>query len=58
MITIVKNAGHKSNYKIKVSLKYINTDVMISALICSNFKFNSYLTVMSSIYTPHLQLFI
>ena len=39
MITIVKNAGYKSNCKIKVSLKYIKNDV--SALICSNFKFNT-----------------
>ena len=55
MIT-VKNASYKSNCKIKVSLKYIKTDV--STLICRNFKFNNYLTVMSSIYIPHLQLFI
>ena len=46
------NVSYKSNRTIKVSYKCIKIDVCAS--ICSNF--NSYLTVMSSIYMPHLQL--
>ena len=49
------NVSYKSNRSIKLH-KNVAIKINVTALICSNF--NSYLTVMSSIYLPHLQLII